>query len=133
MIKVVTMSSILNLTQHVASPEQLAEGVVELAPEYRAKLSRLLTVDDLPTREEIENRCKAIAALVYKHDSNKPPTACMIGGAPWMMGPLVQALRNAGVTHILAAFSKRESVEQAQPDGSVRKVAVFRHAGFVEC
>lgn len=29
------------------------------------------------------------------------------------------------------AFPTRESVEQTQPDGSVRKVNVFRHAGFM--
>jgi hypothetical protein len=29
------------------------------------------------------------------------------------------------------AFSRRESTEAVQEDGSVRKVAVFRHLGFV--
>jgi len=29
-------------------------------------------------------------------------------------------------------FSRRESVEEVQADGSVRKTAVFRHAGFIQ-
>jgi hypothetical protein len=36
-----------------------------------------------------------------------------------------------GIT-ALYSFSTRESVDQPQPDGSVRKVAVFRHTGWVE-
>lgn len=127
------MSIIINLTQHVASPEQTAAGVIDLAPEHRVELTRLLTVDDLPTKEEIDTRCEAIAALAYSHDLDELPTACMVGGAPWMMGALVRALREGGFVQVLAAFSKRESVEQVQADGSVRKVAVFRHVGFVEC
>ena len=31
----------------------------------------------------------------------------------------------------LYAFSRRESVEEWQPDGSVRKINIFRHDGFV--
>jgi len=56
----------------------------------------------------------------------------MIGGAPWMMGPLVRALHAAGVVQCLAAFSRRESVERTDPaTGAVTKTAVFCHMGFV--
>ena len=47
------------------------------------------------------------------------------------MPPLEKALRGLGIRP-LYAFSVRESVEETLPDGSVRKVAVFRHKGFVE-
>ena len=124
---------ILNLTQHAATPEQTAQGVVDLPNELRAELSRLLTVDDLPTQGEIADRCEAIAGLIHQTDADEAPASVMIGGAPWMMGPLVAALRDAGVVQCLAAFSKRESVEVAQADGTVRKTAVFRHVGFLPC
>lgn len=32
----------------------------------------------------------------------------------------------------LLTFSRRESIEQVQQDGSVRKTNVLKHAGFVE-
>ena len=38
--------------------------------------------------------------------------------------------REHGIQPVFA-FSVRETEEQKQADGSVRKVAVFRHAGFV--
>jgi len=54
----------------------------------------------------------------------------MIGGAPYFMGALESALLEAGVEPVYA-FSRRVSEEMIQPDGSVRKVGVFRHVGFV--
>ena len=125
---------ILNLTQHPATPEQIAQGVVDLPKEWRAELSRLLTVDDLPSQAEIQDRCEAVAALIFQTEADDAPYAVMIGGAPWMMANLVRALRNAGVVQCLAAFSRRESVERTDPaTGAVTKTAVFRHIGFVEC
>jgi len=125
---------ILNLTQHAATPEQIAQGVVDLPAELRAELSRLLTVDELPTRVELKARCEQIAEMVFKTEAENAPTAVMVGGAPWMMAHLVEALHNAGVVQCLAAFSRRESVERTDPaTGAVTKTAVFRHIGFMEC
>ena len=120
---------IINLTQHPASPEQLAAGVVDLPDSERSTLTALLTVDTLPTRDEITRRCADIAMLAALASESHPDGA-MIGGAPWMMAALESALQAQGIA-AMYAFSIRESVEQSQPDGSVRKVNVFRHAGFV--
>jgi len=116
---------IINLTQHTATPEQTAAGVVP-APDA-AVVSRLLTFEEPPSRDEIVARANALAALA----AGVGARAAMIGGAPYLMAPLERALRARGITP-LYAFSRRESVEEAQPDGSVRKVAVFRHVGWVE-
>ena len=127
---------ILNLTQHAATPEQLSQGVVDLPADQRAELSRLLTVDDLPSRAEIIDRCEAIAVLSWGESlvTDTPVTRVMIGGAPWMMGQLVKSLQAVGIEECLAAFSRRESVERTDPStGVVTKTAVFRHIGFVEC
>ena len=127
---------ILNLTQHPASLEQVSQGVVDLPATQRATLSALLTVDALPTRAEIVERCALIARMategngVGTDDADAVFLSAMIGGAPWMMSALEGALLDAGVQPVYA-FSVRESVEQVQPDGSVRKVNVFRHVGFV--
>lgn len=126
---------ILNLTQHPASAEQLAAGVIDLPPPGRSMLVEALTVDTLPTRAEIADRCAKIAALAVNNglgceECDPHPTSAMIGGAPWMMRALEDALLDMGVSPIYA-FSVRESTEQKQPDGSVQKINVFRHAGFV--
>jgi hypothetical protein len=128
---------IINLTQHPASAEQVCAGVVDLPTAQHSMLVQQLTVDTLPTRQEISDRCANIAALAVHNglagdDADDPhPQAAMIGGAPWMMRALEDALLDMGVPSVYA-FSVRESVEQSQPDGSVRKINVFRHAGFVE-
>lgn len=120
------MRTIINLTQHQATPEQIAQGVVDLEPCDRDRLRTLLTFEEIPSKEEIEQRAAAIASLAY-WDSD----AAMIGGAPYLMPALSTALKNSNVQPVYA-FSKRESVDMPQEDGSVRKVAVFKHVGFVE-
>lgn len=60
--------------------------------------------------------------------------AVMIGGAPFLMGPLERALKELPYPPewVGYAFSTRESVDEKQADGSVKKIAVFRHRGFVK-
>jgi hypothetical protein len=123
---------ILNLTQHAATPEQLADGVRDLDAELRALLTAALTVEDLPTKAEILSRCQAVVDIALSTEANEPPCTVMIGGAPWMMGPLAHELREQVGCRCLFAFSKREAVETTGPDGSVKKSSVFRHAGWIE-
>lgn len=129
---------ILNLTQHVATEEQTAQLVVE--PRMcKDEIKKLLTFDEIPTKEEIEARANELAriavseASMYAGDTDNEVwiTRVMIGGAPFFMGALEKAVREMGFQPVYA-FSKRESIDQPQPDGSVRKIAVFRHLGFVE-
>lgn len=117
---------IYNLTQHQATPEQVAQGVVDLEPTDRDQLRALLTFEEIPSKEEIEQRAEAIANLAY-WDAD----SAMIGGAPYLMPALSTALKNRKIQPVYA-FSKRESLDMPQEDGSVRKVAVFKHVGFVE-
>lgn len=116
---------ILNLTQHPATAEQAAAGVVE--PADKAGIQELLTFEELPDRTEVILRAAELAVIA----ASSGYRAAMIGGAPFLMPPLEAALKAAGVKP-LYAFSRRESVEQTAPDGSVRKTNVFRHAGWVE-
>ena len=125
----------LNLTQHAATPEQFTAFVMALdTPEQTAEVAALLTVDELPSPEEVRARAWKLAniaqAWVHRHDL-PVGTQVMIGGAPWLMTALARRLEALGLKPVFA-FSKRESADQPQPDGSVRKVAVFRHVGFVD-
>jgi hypothetical protein len=121
---------IVNLTQHVATPEQIAQGVVDLDHEDRAECARLLTFDELPTEEDLWVRADQLVELVKCSPISEPGCWVMIGGAPFFMESLATALRREGYCPVYA-FSRRESIEEKQADGSVRKVAVFRHLGFV--
>ncbi|HSW52952.1 MAG TPA: hypothetical protein VLG93_06965 [Sulfuricaulis sp.] len=127
---------ILNLTQHPASADQIAVGVVDLAGDELASLKDALTFGELPTEQEIRDRAEHVAELACMNglggdDGDDPfPAQAMIGGALWLMAPLAEALRARSIEPLFA-FSVRETEEQKQSDGSVRKVAVFRHAGFV--
>jgi len=116
---------IINLTQHAAAADQTAAGVVE--PSDKKAVSGLLTFDTPPTSGEMVERAHALVAIAMAVGAD----AAMIGGAPFFMSTLERALREAGVRP-LYAFSRRESVDESQADGTVKKVAVFRHAGWVE-
>jgi len=126
---------ILNLTQHQATSEQVAAGVVDVEGEDRDFLIKKLTFDDMPTRDEIRDAAYSVTELAdnwfadYGVDLSE--MAALIGGAPWFMSTLEHALKEKGIK-VLYAFSKRESVEEMQEDGSVKKHMVFRHLGFLE-
>jgi hypothetical protein len=93
----------------------------------KAVLAELLTFHSIPRIEDIDQRARGIASLAkvsgYSH--------VMIGGAPYLMGPLEAALRARELTPVYS-FSVRSSEEQLQADGTVRKVNVFKHGGFVQ-
>lgn len=127
---------IINLTQHPSTADQRAAGVVDLQNQELAALKELLTFNDLPSREDIATRAEQIAGLAVLNglggeDEDPVPLQAMIGGAPYLMAPLEWALQNQGITPVYA-FSLRETVEQPQPDGSVKKTQVFKHLGFVK-
>ena len=132
---------ILNMTQHAANAEQKAAGTVDLVGREAAELKRLLTFDAPPTKQQIESRADAIAALACAYlrkgrggattrGGGTSRACCMIAGAPFLMPALAHAMRSRGLVPV-CAFSRRESVEESQEDGSVVKRSVFRHLGFV--
>lgn len=116
---------ILNLTQHPATEEQVAAGVVDLCGHELQQLKKLLTFDDIPEHRDMLVRACEIASLASGYDK------VMIGGAPFFMSTLESVLYRSGKIPCYA-FSKRESAEEIQEDGSVRKINIFKHVGFVE-
>lgn len=113
---------ILNLTQHLATAEQIEAGVTE-AP---CDLTDLLTFTHIPRPEDITSRARQIADIAASSGATK----AMIGGAPYLMGALESALHKLGITP-LYAFSLRESIE-VQENGVTVKRSVFRHIGFIQ-
>lgn len=118
---------IVNLTQHQSTPEQREAGVIDLPAETLAEVRKLLTFGTIPTQFEMWGRATAIAEIAEKEGAKQ----AMIGGAPYFMVSLEKALNWKGIQS-LYAFSIRESKEVQKEDGTVEKINVFRHAGFVE-
>jgi len=118
---------ILNLTQHRATYMQVAVGVLDPPAGDKEWLRGLLTFEEPPSQSELRRRARLIALFAEATGTEK----AMIGGAPFFMSTLETALKERGIQP-LYAFSKREVLEELQPDGSVRKITVFRHLGFVE-
>ncbi len=121
---------ILNLTQHPATLDQIDQGVFDLpqgagsAGEYAKSV---LTFLSIPSSGRLFNAANDLANLTvdfgYSH--------AMIGGAPFFMSKLEEALLRKGVKP-LYAFSERISEETVAEDGTVIKINVFKHVGFVD-
>lgn len=112
---------IINLTQHAATPEQVAEGVFE--HHNPADIKEQLTFTQLPDLQELWETAQYLAGIAKSSGAD----AAMIGGAPYLMAPLEWELQHHGIK-VLYAFSVRESVDL----GDGVKQSVFRHAGWVE-
>ena len=119
---------VLNLTQHEATPDQLAAGVYEPPSPAKEIICRLLTFDNLPTLSDIVNRAAELAEIAAA--LSFWGQMVMIGGAPWLMGHLERWLRDRGLTPVYA-FSKRVVKEEVLPNGEVRKTSSFVHEGFI--
>lgn len=121
-------NTILNLTQHQATQDQLDAGVFEPSIEVKEQIKNLLTFDSsvLTDPALIRNRVAALVQLV----KDEGAYSVMLGGAPFFMGPLANALTEAGV-EVVFSFTDRVSVDVKNEDGTITKTSVFKHLGFV--
>nr|DAJ74275.1 MAG TPA: hypothetical protein [Caudoviricetes sp.] len=118
---------ILNLTQHPATAEQTAAGVVNFEGSILNILKNILTFTEIPSRDEIIERANLIVGLARSTGIE----AAMIGGAPYLMPVLEHALYKHGIMP-LYSFTQRETVEKIGENGEVIKTAIFKHVGFIE-
>ncbi len=149
MSDIANFATTLNLTQHLATADQAAAGVVNVPDELRVELEKWLTVpaadllaDDAGMR--LMARAEALRALAgeawgiisggdpYAEDwcPTLAGTRVMIGGLPALQAPLAARLARAGFRPVFAV-SDRVSAETTQPGGAVVKVSKFVHLGFV--
>lgn len=120
---------IFNATQHTATADQVADGVVEPDDATKKAICKAITFNTAPTGQVVINAADMLAFIV----KSAAPEGCrtvMIGGAPFFMIAATESLRKAGFD-VVFAFSVRESIEATDDAGNVVKKSVFRHAGFV--
>jgi len=115
---------ILNLTQHLATNEQVAAGVYE--PEHKDKVKKFLTFNEIPSKEEIKERARLLTGIAISEGAD----SVMIGGAPYLMGALELELKSYNIKP-LYSFTKREVIKVQKSD-EVIKQSVFKHIGFIE-
>jgi hypothetical protein len=119
------MDKILNLTQHNATNEQIAQGVIDLSADKKVELSALLTFEELPDVDTLINRALKIAVIAIEAEAE----SVLIGGAPFFLNTLAATLMQHNIKSY-HAFTKRESVE-VEKDGKIIKTSVFKHVGFI--
>ena len=137
---------IINLTQHVMTQEQYflnGEDLTEvkfrpyngLGESVHGFVKGCLNFNYKPDRIEIDRRALVLAeyaqGLLNQVKGDNDKLYALVGGAPYLMGPLEQKLKERGIQP-LYAFSQRESVETRNTDGTVVKTAVFKHIGYIE-
>jgi hypothetical protein len=120
------MEKIANLTQHNSTIDQQKVGVVDLV-EMQNEIRELLTFDEIPTKNEMEERAFRLAQIVKEQGVFEK---AMIGGAPFFMSTLEKVLKENGIQPVYA-FSKRVSIE-TEENGKIVKRSVFKFEGFVE-
>lgn len=133
------MNIYINLTQHSVTEEQKIAGAFEPTIS-KETVTELLTFNELPSDRELQQRARALAALAQEecgkkmrelHYNSNIYIYVIIGGAPYFMSHVENAFKERGVNYAYA-FSKRESVEEMLPNGTVKKTSVFRHAGWLD-
>lgn len=117
---------IFNLTQHEPTGSQI-ESVASRTEEQASAVKSLLNFIEPPSREEIVSKAAALADIAKAAGA----TAAMIGGAPYLMGPLEKELRYRRIIPVYS-FSKRVSKEEVVINGTVQKTSVFEHVEWVE-
>lgn len=116
--------NIINLTQHFATEVQEKDGVFE--PSDKNTIKNLLTFSAIPSKEDMIERAKKLAQIALESKADH----AMVGGAAYFIPVLESELVAVGIKP-LHSFTERKSVDKIADDGSVQKVSVFEHIGWV--
>lgn len=131
--EVIAPRRIINLTKHVATPPQVAEGVEDLPENLRQCLLDILNFDECPDNKELHSRAMLVKGLLADHLRNADAirgAAVMVGGMPAFDTVLEAVLKGSGV-HVGYSFTKRQCKETPLADGGVALLYVFKHEGFI--
>jgi hypothetical protein len=120
------MDNFINVSSHSLTQDQLTDlvkmgySVIELPTELKTRWSNIDPVAEINDL--------LISAIVSFAEVNLA-TGALVAGEPGHMVSCIKALQEAGVT-CFHATTTRVSEDQAEPDGSIKKVSVFKHVRF---
>ena len=124
---------VINLTKHVHTPEQIADGSIEIA-------SLRPFIDSAQDYDSLQSTWYAGAmAMVLAKEAHAAARAILpetklsanIAGAAWLIIPLCAALRGYGISPV-CSFSKRVCTESLDAEGKTTLTYTFQHEGWVE-
>lgn len=72
------------------------------------------------------DRAKKLAKIAHEHQAH----FAMVGGAAYFIPILENELVGIGIKP-LHSFTERKSVDKINDDGTIQKVSVFEHIGWV--
>lgn len=114
--------NILNLTRHTATSSQSEAGVIDLDyPDFCIILDHL-TFKRPPSMDDLIIRADIIASIAVGYEY----CDVLIGGPPYLTGPLITALRHYDLT---PWFSFNERATDAFRG---KQLVKYKHTGFVE-
>jgi hypothetical protein len=130
----------INLTQHELTAEQKEDAYWVRFDSYNGtnsniEIKKLLTFEFQPDTAEIQERAEKLAEIaegifLQLDPEEALPHKTLIGGAPYLMGPLEKELHKRGIQPMYS-FSKRVSIETTNEKGII-KTSTFKHVGWIE-
>lgn len=131
----------INLTQHKLTQEQEGDAYWVRFDSYNGtnsniEVKKLLTFEFQPDTAEIQERAEKLADIaegifLQLDPEGALPHKAVIGGAPYLMHPLENALKERGIQPMYS-FSQRVSVEAPNEEGKIIKTSTFKHVGWIE-
>jgi hypothetical protein len=119
---------VYNFTMHEATQEQASQGVINLHGSDLVKLKAHLLFQPTYTNQDLLDAMLGLGEMMKARDPDlSGEVSFMVGGLPNLMCALTQL---APIYQLVFADSERKSVDHHMPDGTVKKVAVFKHLGF---
>ena len=141
---------IVNLTQHKLTTAQRVAGAVELdVPSHKLRTIEkpdgkggtlyrnerkedYLTFHIPPKPSWIVHNAGALCRMAIDHRwASDQPKWALLGGAPYLMSVLEKLLVSQHIQPVYA-FTRRESVETVDSDGTVTKTSKFAFGGWVK-
>lgn len=127
---------ILNLTQHAATPEQLAVGVVDVGPDVRSDVDKLLAFDDVPTATDLDMRAHLFARLAMVCWCTRNPRGgqlprVMIDPPVYLASAIERNLIEFGIEPLHSFAKPTLTITSTNDDGETVKTLVTEHVGFI--
>lgn len=114
--------------EQVVSLSEMGEVIFlrDINPELQEKIANC-PMDS----SQVEHLARQLAG--YPGDHSQDYVLVQPAGSPAFQHMLGRIMAEWGWKKIIYAHSERVSVDEPQADGSIKKISVFKHMGWVEC